>query len=480
MALIGPTSATVEPPSVLWVSAAVALVALAIYGILTTISSGWTALAVTSILVIFFWHWSAMQGLFGLPKWLVATGLLVVAVKAVIPYAGGRRFRAMVLVASVTFVSVLTVRIGLAVSTAPPPTVQTESPLAIDDFERRPDVVLVVLDGYGRDDTLASIYDFENDAILAELSSRGFEIGHESTSNYSITHFSLSSLLEMTLVADGHTVVSNSDLTWLAAAISGDNQVVSTFKRAGYSYVHFETSSWVNDCGDQVDLCFPAPLVDETAYAILEETPVGGFLFPSTHSPVTATNVRRIKQINEWSLTSRDFPPGPNFIFIHLLIPHPPLFLDGGCQVAYDESLDRDTIWDPGRDLGAEELTTLRRAYIEQVKCTNRTILSLIDQLSTDSVVIITADHGPDSLGPLDDPASWTDEQLKERFGIFSAIRLPTQCRNQSDRSTDVVNTFRRTFSCLSGSMIESVAEQHYVTGFNGAVFKVDSGRLAK
>jgi hypothetical protein len=480
MALIGPTSATVEIRSVLLVSAIVTVVALVIYGILTTVSSGWTALAVTSILVMYFWHWSAMQGLFGLPKWLISTLILVAAIKAVIPYAGNRRFRTVLFVASVTFVSVLTMRTGLALATAPPPTVQVQSSVAIGDFELRPDVVLVVLDGYGRDDTLASIYDFGNEAILGELGSRGFEIGYEATANYSITHFSLPSLLEMSPVADEHTVVSNNDLTWLAAAISGDNQVVSTFKRAGYSYVHFETSSWINDCGDQVDLCFPAPLLNETAYALLEETPVGRFLFPSTHSPVTATNVLRIKQINEWSLTSRDFPPGPNFVFIHLLIPHPPLFLDDACQVAFDESLGRDTIWDPGRALSAEELTTLRRSYVEQVQCTNQTILGLVDQLSTDSVVIITADHGPDSLGPLDNPASWTDDQLKERFGIFSAIRLPTQCRNQSDRSADVVNTFRRTFSCLSGSMIESVAEQHYVTGFNGAVFKVDSGRLAR
>jgi hypothetical protein len=338
----------------------------------------------------------------------------------------------------------------------------------------------MVLDGYGRDDTLTSIYDFGNEAILAELGSRGFEIGYEATANYSITHFSLASLLEMSQVADERTVVSNSDLTWLAAAISGDNQVVSTFKRAGYSYVHFETPSWVNDCGDQVDLCFSAPLVDETAYALLEETPVGSFLYPSTHSPVTSTNTLRIKQINEWGLTSRDFPPGPNFVFIHLLIPHPPLFLDGTCQVEFDESLGRDTIWDPGRALGGEEIARLRRAYVEQVECTNRTILSLIDQLSTDSVVIITADHGPDSLGPLNDPTSWTDDQLKERFGIFSAIRLPTQCSNQSDSSTGVVNTFRRTFSCLSGSVIEDASEQHFVTGFNGAVFRVDSGHLTR
>jgi hypothetical protein len=195
---------------------------------------------------------------------------------------------------------------------------------------------------------------------------------------------------------------------------------------------------------------------------------------------VTATNALRIEQINDWSLTSREFPSGPNFVFIHLLVPHPPLFLDGECQIEFDAALSRDTIWDPARALDVGELTTLRRAYVEQVKCTNQTILSLVDQLSSDSVVIITADHGPDSLGPLDDPTSWTDDQLSERFGIFAAIRLPTQCRNQSGRSTDIVNTFRRTFSCLTGSTIEHVPEQHFVTGFTGAVFEVDSNRIAR
>lgn len=480
MALIGPTSATVETHTVLLVSVVVTVAALAIYGILTMISSGWTALAVTSVLVIFFWHWSAMQGLWGLPKWLVAVVLFLAAVKALVPYAGNRRFRTIALVVSVTFVSVLTIRIGFAIVTAPPPTVQSDSTLAIGAFERHPDVVLLVLDGYSRDDTLASIYDFENHAILADLNSRGFEIGEEATSNYSITHFSLASLLQMSQVADEHTVVSNSDLTSLAAAISGENQVVATFKGAGYSYVHFETSSWVNDCGNKVDLCFRAPLIDETAFALLEETPVGPFLLPSTHSPVTATNVLRIEQIDDWSLTSRDFPSGPNFVFIHLLVPHPPLFFDSDCQIEFDEALSRDTIWDPGHALDVEELAKLRRAYVEQIKCTNRTILSMIDQLPSDSVVIITADHGSDSLGQLDDPPSWTGDQLRERFGIFAAIRLPTQCRNQSDRSTGIVNTFRRTFSCLTGSTIEHVPEQHFATGFSGAVFKVDSNRIVR
>jgi hypothetical protein len=66
--------------------------------------------------------------------------------------------------------------------------VHAGSSVVVDDFEQLPDILLLVLDGYARDDTLASLYDFDNDAILGELRSRGFEVGYEATANYSITH----------------------------------------------------------------------------------------------------------------------------------------------------------------------------------------------------------------------------------------------------------------------------------------------------
>lgn len=61
----------------------------------------------------------------------------------------------------------------------------------------KPDVYLVLLDGYAGQRQLTEEFGFANDAFYKELRQSGFYVSPDSWSNYTSTPFSISSLLNM-------------------------------------------------------------------------------------------------------------------------------------------------------------------------------------------------------------------------------------------------------------------------------------------
>ena len=58
-----------------------------------------------------------------------------------------------------------------------------------------PDIYHIILDGYGRQDTLEVYYDFDNESFISNLQEIGFFVASNSHSNYAQTYPSLSSVL---------------------------------------------------------------------------------------------------------------------------------------------------------------------------------------------------------------------------------------------------------------------------------------------
>jgi hypothetical protein len=72
-----------------------------------------------------------------------------------------------------------------------------------------------------------------------------------------------------------------------------------------------------------------------------------------------------------------------------------------------------------------------------------------------EAVIVIQGDHGPNrgiGFEQGHDVSSWTDEQVRIRFNVLSAVRLPEGC--QTPEVMSLVNTFRVVLACLSGSEI--------------------------
>ncbi|GEM_PF-3062027 len=467
-ALTGPQRALVGVESALTLGLIVTIVSTSLYLLVKAWSgSGWKALAWISVGLLLFWHWNGLGAIGPLPHWLTSGLVLVACLAAVARFAENRVFRVAVLAVSVTIFATLTLVTVRSHLATPPPVVSVMSPFSTSTMEQTPDIVLIVLDGYARADVLESLYGFDNSETIAGLEEAGFVVPTSANTNYTWTHFSIASMLEMSYLIKDTDEISNSDLAALRRSISGDNQLVDVLKANGYTYVHGDTDHWLNTCGSSVDRCLSGPLVDLTADSLLAGTPIGQFLYPTSGDPTTALNLTRIGQLTDWDQFRSSFSPEPTFFFLHLVLPHPPLFLDEGCHPSLDPTLDGRYI-----NLGVDsqsELAHRRTGYVAQVKCANSAILDFVDQVETDAVVVITADHGPDSLEPLRASRQPESDQLFERMGTFTAVRLPETCDGPPP-DHQLVNTFRVVLGCLSNKPIELLEKRYFIAGYGGDV----------
>jgi len=136
----------------------------------------------------------------------------------------------------------------------------------------------------------------------------------------------------------------------------------------------------------------------------------------------------------------------PDLIFAHLLLPHPPLFVDRACVPDWRNG-------QPGFAIGRPEFDDTSRkgardGYLEQVECANRIASRVAQMLPQQTAAVFIGDHGPDGQGQLfTQGIDWDASQRRERFGTFFAARVPG-CDMTGIES--LVNVGRRVLSCLS------------------------------
>jgi len=471
--LIGPTRAVASAASVVLTCGLVALAANAVYLVLLrTRVPRWKALAWISVGTLLFWHSSGLETDLPVPSWLVQAVLLMVVLLAAGKFSHHRYLRVGLLAGSLALFGTIATNALISAVTTPPPVVGVQQSVGEFEFKTFPDIYLVVLDGYARADVINRIFNYDNSPFENALSNHGFDVYSEATANYPVTHFSIPSLLNMSYMHPGQETISNSDLAKLADSISGENAVVRTVKANGYRYVHGETTTQYNHCGDLVDVCLEGPFLDLTMYRLLQNTPIGGIFYSETGDPATWLNRTRIDQMSDWDSVEADLPQGPIFTFLHLILPHPPLFLDKDCKIRLDPDLrGSEMIRD---DIPADRQPKRLAAWVEQVECANETVIDFVEQLDDDALVIVTSDHGSDAGYRLfGDVAQYTAEDLAERMPTFTAARLPDQCRNTVPENVALVNLFRYVLACLSDEAPDPLPDRTFVASFGGYVIEV-------
>jgi hypothetical protein len=471
--LIGPTRAVASAASVLFTCGLVAVAANAVYLLLLGMRApGWKALAWTTVGALLFWHSSGLGTDLSVPSWLLQAVLFAVVLLATGRYSHLRYMRIGLLAGSLTLFATIATNALVSAVTTPPPVVGVQQPVGELELRSFPDIYLIVLDGYARSDVIERIFEHDNSPFQSALADYGFEVYSEAKANYPITHFSIPSMLNMSYMHHGDETISNSDLGNLADSISGENAVVRTLKANGYQYVHGETTTQYNHCGDLVDVCLEGPFLDLTMYRLLQNTPIGGLFYSETGDPATWLNQTRIDQMSDWNSVEADLPQGPIFTFLHLILPHPPLFLDKDCKIRLDPDLrGSEMIRD---DIPADLQPKRLAAWVEQVECANETVIDFVEQLDDDALVIVTSDHGSDAGYRLfGDVAQYTAEDLAERMPTFTAARLPDPCRNTVPENVALVNLFRYVLACLSDEAPDPLPDRTFVASFGGYVIEV-------
>lgn len=436
------------------------------------IHSGWRALALVSVAIVLFWHGSGVSALTGPLEWTTNLFIAALVLVAAYRFADHRNFKIATFVGAVTLATTLAALMVLDALATPEPVVQAKSTIPNITLSATPDIYLVLLDGYGRSDVLRELFGFDNSEFLTNLAGQDFDVAETSNANYTITHLSLPSLLEMSYMNDPLDFMTNSDLEALARVTSGENALVRTLKDAGYVYVHGDSDHWFNTCGPEVDVCLEGPLLDVTGHSLLATTPLGDLFYPVSGDPTTALNLSRISQMASWDEV-RPETDAPIFTFLHLVLPHPPLFLDRDCDIRIDSQLGGRILSD-GR-VEPAHLDRRKDAWVEQVECANKAVLRFLDELNEEDVVVITSDHGPDSAFVIEtsEPDDLKLEPLQERLPNLTAVRMPDGCRGTLPSDVHTVNVFRTVLECLSDVDIAMLDNHYFAASFGGSIVEL-------
>ena len=278
----------------------------------------------------------------------------------------------------------------------------------------RPDIYYIVLDAYGRHDTLG---EFDNSHFLNELEKRGFYVAREATSNYRNTIQSLASSLNLAYFHDlpptGEKTRSD------GIELIQNNALAATLQSLGYTYVHLESGNVVSDRAPTADISVtftPAGVVissaDEEAglspvvratqgdgvrhnsflRSLIDTTalrPLTGHRFrPRDDSPYESWAPERVLDMFEF-LADAPHESGPTYVFAHILKPHVPATFDrhGNMLVSHRKQDQFSDDHDP----------TVPDAYIGQLIFINslvlRTVDSILENRSQQPIIVVASDH---------------------------------------------------------------------------------------
>ena len=320
-------------------------------------------------------------------------------------------------------------------------TVSKEPMLTIELVEK-PDVFLIVLDGYPGLRAFEMDTGEPNTATVEALVELGFEVPESAWSSYWSTQLSVASLLQMSYPLTGpfEGDATSRDLYQL---IGGTNSLLTTFTDAGYDTYYVESGWSGSSCPEVIDVCVPAPLLDEGMFFALWDTVVGPQIVSSTGYAFTEGTRKTMEWLlgNGQSISSDE---RPSFVFAHLVSPHPPFFLTETCDV--DTSPRRKGVGFYLAGVPDEE----REQYFRgQVSCVDSFMIDLAERVGRDAVIVFVGDHGTDRRSQLSlQAADWGEPEIVERMNVMMAVRSGLECKIGD--SVMVPNLMLRVLSCFS------------------------------
>ncbi len=362
---------------------------------------------------------------------------------------------------------VLVIAIGHAEWMRPRLSAQADGAVEVSGASDRPDVYVLILDGYGRADILRDQYSFDN-MLVPALRSRGFFVADESASNYPQTTHSLASALNMNylpalLGAPAARAYTRRNL----ADLITDNRVFSSFDAAGYEIRAYSSEYHLVRPAAAHERPTPAGYMTDFAYSAYESTAAPA-LFQVAGLPRASLPLALHRRHIRWTLDDLVGRAGepherPRLVFAHILAPHPPFAFnaDGtNRQTKLPALLGDGDHWEKIAH-GAGE--SYRSGYVDAVSFLNGRVLDVVqrvlDHAARPTIVYIQGDHGPGA------GLTWGSVEgsdVRERHGIVLAMRFPDGAQPPLGHATTPVNAFRVLLNRALGSRLPVVEDRSY------------------
>jgi hypothetical protein len=309
-----------------------------------------------------------------------------------------------------------------------------------------PDIYLIILDMYGREDAIAldDNYDYDNSEFIADLRDLGLYVADCARSNYSHTSVSLSSQLNMNYMDELVETVNLETASYLLR----NSAVRIALEEIGYTSIAFDMGAeWANiDAADRFYTTHPEDRIilhldpfellfieGSLAYLPLDyymsRNPI---LFEFVETPIEK-KAQRTEMVLEY-LRLLPSTEGPKFVHAHIMVPHPPHVFNPDGSV----------------NLQAEQIEG-RVGYAIQMNYLNPQILEIVEKIirnaSPDPIIIIEGDHASGSY---------------TRTSILAALYLPDGGEEALYPQMSLVNSFRIIFNEYFGTELSLLEDKSY------------------
>jgi hypothetical protein len=334
------------------------------------------------------------------------------------------------------------------------------------DSTTLPDVYYIILDGYGRSDTIENEFGYDNSAFLEALRKQGFYVAGCSTSNYAYTRMSMASSLNMNYLSalGDNFVAGNTDYSGAANLIK-NNVVRQYLRQYGYDFVSFQNDyPFVNITNSDVYITLPFTnkYIQPFEMLLIEQTP--GKIILNEIEKIVGTQFsvdlreygRQYDQILFFLDELTRLPTSvqsPKFVYAHLIIPHQPyLFSPNGEYVGNDQRLNG------GLGQGPVNAEAYKLGYTNAVQYIDSRIPKIVQEIISRSkvppVIIIQGDHGFNEIGG-----------VQKRMPILNAYYLPgIDSYKLLYPTITPVNTFRVVLNTYFQGQFKLLPDLNYFT----------------
>jgi hypothetical protein len=307
-------------------------------------------------------------------------------------------------------------------------TAQRTVPQVANPPAGRPDVYVLLLDGYERPNKMADVLGYDDSPFVRELENRGFEVASNSRSNYLLTALSVPSLLNMRHIADLFVAQPNYDAHYRARlrSFSADNAVFRQMQQLGYETIAVASGFEEVRIRD-ADRVLDTGQLNEYEIAMARTTALGTWVDAIRPTLFASSQRNRVLATLDAAAALGEEPHDrPLFAFVHVPSPHGPIVFGAKGEHLNGPGLDK-FFDDDARDLGLTRQDFARR-YVGQVQYLNGLVLDSVDRIlaasPTPPVIILLSDHGSGSnLDWLDLDHSDLDERSANLFAAVTPGR---------------------------------------------------------
>ena len=339
-------------------------------------------------------------------------------------------------------------------------------PITEIELNAKPDIYVIVLDGYINQNLQYEYLDSNND-IVKFFEDQNFFIAEYGKTFSNMTKWSMSSLLSLN---NSEQILEKS---FPERDVEGNSIVHSIFLSNNYKFLtarsgfgNFCDNSLISDLetcvyAEQTNYITKRALIDTTILGYLQDI---NFLF---------TDNLIDYYYNQSNLGSKGFlakdiistiksldSESPLFSFIHMTYTHPPYTLDSECDLKINWTDYKQENWN---DL---------IAYNEALNCTNNMLYELVDFINKqNAIIVITSDHGP--VLDLDGDITYINSDEKNlATTIFFSTNLNKYCKSNLLEKYYLQNFFIDFFNCFANTQLEPL--EKVVTFYNSLTNSIE------